>query len=99
MPGHWAGSARRSTLPGDWGERRQRILDRDRGRCQWREGGTLCGEHATEVDHVRRGNDHSDANLRALCDWHHGRKSSAEGNAARVRLSNKRAPERHPGLR
>ncbi|WP_375151143.1 HNH endonuclease [Pantoea sp. ANP04] len=51
------------------------------------------------MDHVRPGDDHSLDNLRAICRSCHGRKTAAEGNAARKRLPPKRRPpERHPGL-
>jgi len=49
------------------------------------------------VDHIKPGNDHSNANLRAMCYWHHRRKSSTEGNQARTRLTQRRRAERHPG--
>ena len=36
MPGHWAGSERRSTLPPDWATRiRPAILERDNHQCAW----------------------------------------------------------------
>jgi len=60
--------------------------------------GGICGKPANQVDHIRDPHDHSDANLQALCETHHRRKSSAEGNAAhRPRPSRLRPPEPHPG--
>jgi 5-methylcytosine-specific restriction endonuclease McrA len=96
-PMSWEGSDRRSRLPSDWASAIvPRILQRDGYRC--RIGYDGCTGTATEVDHIRRGDDHSNVNLQAACSWCHGKKSSAEGNAARRRWSSKRKPERHPGL-
>lgn len=77
-----------------------RVLRRDGYRCQARDSlGVLCGEPANQVDHIEHGDDHSLDNLQALCRWHHARKSSAEGAAARrPRASRSRAPEAHPGM-
>lgn len=63
--------------------------------------GEMCGDLATDVDHVRAGDDHSDYNLQALCGWHHQRKSSQEGHAAsaakRAEVASRfRRSERHP---
>lgn len=95
----WEGSDRRSRLPADWPTLRRRILRRDGYRCQERlADGSLCDARATDVDHVIPGDDHSESNLRSLCSWHHRRKSSREGNAARGPVPTRtRAPERHPG--
>jgi len=100
MPGGWKGSTRRAELPSDWYSRvRPRILRRDRGVCQWRLAvGGRCGEPANQVDHKGAPDDHRDENLQALCERHHKRKSSDEGNAAhQPRPSRFRRPERHPG--
>ncbi|MEU7570315.1 hypothetical protein [Micromonospora sp. NPDC049240] len=58
---------------------------------------------AVDVDHIIPGNDHSRSNLRALCEWHHDKKSGAEGAAARaaaIRRTSKKfkRTETHPGL-
>ncbi|WP_432160763.1 HNH endonuclease [Streptomyces sp. NRRL F-5630] len=98
MSGGWAGSDRRTELPPDWPVIRADVLDRDGHRCRWREHGTVCGKHATEVDHIRPGNDHRPENLQALCREHHAIKSSREGNAARWAVRRQRPAERHPGL-
>lgn len=99
MPGRWAGSTRRAELPPDWDTViRPRILARDGHRCTWTTDYKRCREQASDVDHRGDPHDHSDANLRSLCGWHHDRKSSAEGNAARTRLTMRHPPERHPGL-
>lgn len=100
MPGGWAGSDRRERLPPDWRSITMRILARDNHQCRApMSNGTPCGAPANQVDHIVAGDDHSDGNLQALCRWHHARKSSGEGNAARFRPTNRRPAERHPGLR
>lgn len=58
---------------------------------------------ATDVDHIRPGDDHSYANLRALCSWHHQKKSSSEGGEAKAFAQRRIAKrflrvEQHPGL-
>lgn len=88
----WTTSTRRARLPTNWAKTQRRILERDGHRCY------LCAAHATEVDHVRNGDDHSDANLAAICEPDHRRKSSAEGGRA-ARPRTKRPSESHPGLR
>jgi 5-methylcytosine-specific restriction enzyme A len=98
----WAGSDRRSRLPRNWASIRRRILARDGHKCQWRDYNGWCGEPATDVDHVKAGDNHSDDNLRSLCTWHHGKKSAREGAAAaaarRQTLSERfRRDEGHPG--
>ena len=97
MPGGWADSTRSARLPANWSQIRARILRRDQHRCQVLIDRIICGAYATDVDHVIPNDDDSDANLRAICAWHHRRKSSVEGNKARRRLSRKRAAEPHPG--
>lgn len=79
----WATSNRRSRLPANWErEIRPRILKRD-PICRWKEHGDFtCSNPSQEVDHIRRGQDHSPANLRGLCSWHHQQKSSMEGAEA-----------------
>lgn len=98
----WESHNRKYPLPADWSLRRIRVLRRDGYRCQERHStGELCGELAHEVDHIvprSQGGGHELENLRAICRWHHGRKSSAEGRAARrPRPTQKRDPEPHPG--
>lgn len=95
----WDGSDRRSRLPDDWPLRRIRVLRRDGYRCQHRDSaGVKCGEPANQVDHIVRGDNHDESNLQALCRFHHARKSSAEGAAARrPKPTRRREPEKHPG--
>ncbi|GAU67317.1 hypothetical protein SSP35_04_04050 [Streptomyces sp. NBRC 110611] len=96
----WHGSDRRSRLPNDWPVRRLSVLKRDGFQCvafPW-DTGARCTAPATDVDHILPGDDHDPVNLQALCRWHHARKSSAEGAAARGRRPSRRRPERpHPG--
>lgn len=104
MP-QWSNSNRRERLPPEWPAIRRRILKRDNRECQHRDRGSreICGDFANEVDHIQHGDDHSDGNLQALCSWHHARKSSSEGGAARAvkrrQIRSKyRRTEDHPGL-
>ena len=96
----WEASTRRSRLPKDWPAIRARILKRDDYRCTWVDYGKRCDGEANQVDHIQRGDNHDPSNLRALCAWHHARKTGSEGGiAARgKRLTARRPPERHPGL-
>ena len=81
--GQWAGSDRRDRLPADWPTRRKRIGRRDGWKCQWpKKSGQLCLQPANQIDHREPGVDHSDENLWALCEWHHGKKSGGEGGRA-----------------
>ncbi|WVX88057.1 HNH endonuclease [Arthrobacter phage TforTroy] len=96
----WDTSNRKAELPADWTTRRVRVLRRDSYKCQARDSrGIKCGEWANQVDHIEPGDDHSYENLQSLCRWHHARKSSAEGAAARrPRPRQRREPEPHPGM-
>jgi hypothetical protein len=89
-------SERHKRLPADWRQRRQAVLKRCGGVCEVPE----CQDRATDVDHVKRGDNHDLANLQGLCRHHHALKSSAEGNEQqrinRQRIN--RPPEQHPGL-
>ncbi len=97
MPGGWVGSDRRERLPADWEERRLTVLRESGYRCEvTMRDGSRCRDKATDVDHREAGDDHSHGNLQAICTWHHRRKSSREGNAARVRTH--RDKGLHPGL-
>ncbi len=91
----WSGSDRRARLPADWSRVVvPRILARDPA-CQLGLDG--CTGQSTEVDHRRRGDDHSDANLQGACRSCHAKKTAAEGHAAQHRRT--RTPPPHPGLR
>lgn len=98
MPGGWRDSRRRSTLPANWPKLRNSIRKRDGHQCTETVDGQRCTGGADEVDHINReAGDHPD-NLRSLCSYHHGLKSSAEGNTARWRVRQARPAEKHPGL-
>lgn len=92
----WEGSDRRARLPQDWSLRRARVLRRDGYRCQHKDSpfGPKCEAPADQCDHIIPGDDHSLDNLQALCRMHHAKKSSAEGNAAKLRRNN--PPDRFP---
>ncbi|WP_082981763.1 HNH endonuclease [Mycolicibacterium mucogenicum] len=95
----WDTSARRFDLPANWPVIQRGVLRDARWLCEI--GLPGCLTEATEVDHKKRGNDHSRSNLQAACSWCHGKKSSQEGNAERNRRRalRKRPTERHPGTR
>jgi 5-methylcytosine-specific restriction endonuclease McrA len=85
----------------NWPVLRRRVPRRDGYACQTRFGeGQLCGREATDVDHIVPGDDHSMANLRALCGWCHARKSASEGGraAALTRVRTERPKPIHPAL-
>ena len=91
MADRWAGSTRRYRLPRDWHKIRLRILERDNGRCH------VCGGFGADaVDHVVAGDNHDEANLKAIHHnvepFCHRKKTAAERPRA------KRPPEKHPGL-
>lgn len=95
----WEGSDRSARLPANWPALVRQVKRRAGGRCEaLMRNGKRCHDPGAECDHVIAGDDHSLDNLQWLCAWHHARKSAAEGNAARARLTSRRAPERHPGL-
>lgn len=91
----WEGSTRRARLPADWPQRVAAVKRRDRGICY------VCGEPgADQVDHIRRGDDHSLGNLGSIHDdpCHRAKtaREAAEARAARPRRQ--RPSEPHPGL-
>jgi 5-methylcytosine-specific restriction enzyme A len=92
MSGQWQGSNRKERLPRDWKTRRAKVLERD-PICY------VCHTRASQhVDHVVRGDNHAYENLKGICAWCHGKKSSAEGNAAKRPLPSRARPsEDHPG--
>ena len=96
----WETSRRRYRLPPNWADIRRAVLADDNWICQIQMADRCLGT-ASEVDHIRRGNDHSRENLTSLCRRCHAKKSSQEGVEARRKKKelNKRPQERHPGQR
>ncbi len=94
----WEGSTRKATLPSNWDRLRRLVLERDGHRCTWMDQGVRCDAPANQVDHVGGRLDHDPAHLRSLCEWHHNRVSSKQGNAARTRLTQRRPRRQHPGI-
>lgn len=97
----WDDHKRRNELPKNWPHIRMLALRRDGFACRWvmSDDVSRCGAKATHVDHIIRGEDHSQANLQSLCEYHHNRKSAREGVEARKpRPSRRREREAHPGL-
>lgn len=96
----WEGSDRRDRLPADWPKLRSKALERDGKRCRWiLPSRKRCPRPATDVDHVRPGDDHSLSNLMSLCHDHHERKTSFDNRRAKgkIKASKRRPPEDHPG--
>lgn len=95
----WETSDRRDTLPANWPALRAERLLIDGHRCtSTMRDGSRCRDRATDVDHPDDRTNHRVEDLRSICTWHHRRKSSREGAAARRPLSERRRPEAHPGL-
>lgn len=97
----WETSKRRERLPSNWKQLCDAVHLRSGGRCEFRlPSGKRCPRKADGgVDHEIPNDDHSLTNLRDSCKHHHGKKSSAEGLAARMKNSGpvKRFnQERHP---
>ena len=97
----WEGSDRRDRLPSDWPVIRSKVLKRDGHRCVWilQKSKTRCPREATEVDHIRAGDNHKMSNLRSLCEDHHKLKTSLDNRRAKgkIKASRYRRPEEHPG--
>jgi 5-methylcytosine-specific restriction endonuclease McrA len=107
MTGRWTGNSateRSEELPPDWEQIRQRVLDRDGGRCVWELAGSgaRCPNDATDVDHIGSKRVHELWNLRSLCGPHHDKRTALQGAkeaAARRALPPRRRKNRdHPGL-
>lgn len=86
----WESSRRLEKLPADWRQRVAYVKQRDQGRCQWRG----CTARGTDVDHIDRFGGDGYENLQLLCRTHHGKKSAAEGHAAKAEL---KKLLKHPG--
>ena len=107
MSHSWHTSDRKQRLPPDWESRRQKVLKRDGYRCCAQTSTGRCLNAGTDVDHIKRGDDHRLENLQALCMGHHRQKTSREGYLAYMakrRAQQKRIErdfgntETHPGM-
>lgn len=59
-----------------------------------------CKVPGQDVDHAGAKDDHRVEALRALCRYHHRRRTAAQGHQARAELKAKRRPvPKHPGLK
>lgn len=99
MPGRWRGSNRRQRLPKNWPELVAEVHRRSGRRCEFvLPSGGRCPRYADGgVDHIVADDNHALSNLRDSCHHHHGRKSSAEGAAAKAKFRRPvNLPERHP---
>lgn len=83
-------------LPPDWPAIRRHTLHRDGHRCTWTQAdGTRCRETTRlEVDHIGDPDNHTLANLRTLCHWHHARRTARQAADAKQQ----RPAPSHPGL-
>ena len=95
----WHTSEHRSELPPNWSAIRRAVLERDKHRCRWMTKDGPCRAPATDVDHIRRGEDHALGNLRGLCGYHHAWKTARESAAERARARAKLLSPDHPGSR
>lgn len=98
MSGGWKGSTRRARLPRNWDTLRATVLEEAQYQCEYVDHGVRCTNIATDCDHIINNDNHSRENLQALCPFHHGQKSSHEGNTARKKKYSKRT-EPHPGYK
>lgn len=92
-----ATSGRTSPLPPNWASIRRAVLERDGHRCMAMRGdtGERCDWPANQVDHMDEPDDHRLHMLQSLCEYHHARKTAAQGGRARP----KKAEPKHPGYR
>lgn len=99
----WDDSDRKSRLPDNWPDLVRQVRERAGGRCEWLlpKTGARCPRRGSDCDHKVPGDNHALWNLQWLCKYHHGKKSSQEGLAARRSYAKPkpRRQERHPGER
>lgn len=89
---------RTSKLPPDWPMLRLAVFERDGYRCTYTRGDWRCPTTAgLECDHQGSPRDHSMANLRTLCGYHHGQRTASQGAAGRKKSRGRgRGGEGHP---
>jgi len=95
----WGNSTSRTAgpLPANWPSIRCFVLERDQHTCQIQ--GPRCTGHATEVDHIGDGADHTPGNLRAACQPCHATRTAQHANQQRwAALRRHHQPAKHPGL-
>jgi len=92
---------RRTPLPSNWDQLRYDCFERDGWQCtEILASGARCqGDGTLECDHLGEPDDHRLEMLATKCGWHHRRKSSAQANAARKRVTQRFPTEKHPGIR
>ncbi|MGC9543606.1 HNH endonuclease [Streptomyces sp. UG1] len=93
------GTRRTSPLPADWAARRAAVFERDGNRCTWLEDGQRCTQEASDCDHIGDPDDHSLDALRALCGYHHRKRTALQARLARGPMPSRERPRAaHPGL-
>ncbi|WP_432034593.1 HNH endonuclease, partial [Streptomyces antibioticus] len=102
-PTHWKeapGAWRTAPRPRGWKALRAQVLERDGHQCTWIEDGQRCTAQGTDADHIADPQDHTPANLRTLCAYHHRKRSAIQARAARGPLPSRQRPPAgpHPGL-
>lgn len=92
---------RSSPLPKDWEQRKRRRFEADGYQCTeiLANGKRCAGDGTLECDHIGDPKDHRHEMLRTMCGWHHHRKTSAQANACRKRVTQRRPKEPHPGVK
>lgn len=102
----WATSDRRDRLPPNWLQLRRDTFELKGRLCLMLRDGVLCGEEASDIDHIVPSGPDAVENLQPLCRRCHKKKSSSEGwnalrkkkAAARERAEKKFSHEEaHPG--
>jgi hypothetical protein len=101
-PDHWQeapGAWRTTPRPRGWKALRAQVLERDGNQCTWIEDGERCTGEGTDADHIADPQDHSPANLRTLCGYHHRKRTAIQARAAHGPLPSRARPAApHPGL-
>ncbi|WP_136314327.1 HNH endonuclease [Actinomyces procaprae] len=95
----WSTSNRRQRLPRNWPQIRAQVLARAHGQCQAINHAPGCDGHATDIDHITPGDNHTLNNLQALsaaCHLAKTARETAARNHARARLR-QHPDEKHPG--